>query len=97
MQFTLVIFSTYEFFVESLASEKLAPPFFRSKNSVISKESYAIKFKNNLILKEFFFTSPQLKNTLFKTALMQLIFMYCFFFVYKAIIRICRSMRIGHV
>lgn len=84
MQFTLVIFSTYEFFVESLASAKLAPPFFMQKKGTVFKESYFLQFKNNFLKKEFFFTSPQLKNTLFKTALMQLTLILCFLFCYTS-------------
>jgi len=95
MQFTLVIFSTYEFFVESLASAKLAPPFFMKKKVLAFKESYLLQFKINLLKKEFFFTSPQLKNTLFKN---------CFdavtpnaFFAIQALIWLCRSTRTGNV
>lgn len=97
MQFTLVIFSTYEFFVESLASAKLAQPFFMQKNGIVFKESYFFKIKSNFLKKEFFFTSPQLKNSLFKTALTQLTLILCFFFAIQAIIQLCRSTRKGNV
>lgn len=36
MQFTLVIFSTYNFFIESFKSSKSAQPFFTFKNSILS-------------------------------------------------------------
>lgn len=78
MQFTLVIFSTYEFLRESLANAKSALSFFMSKNVVILimvalhsqmfKDQGLVKFKNIFLLKELFFISPQLKITLFNTA-----------------------------
>jgi len=88
MLFTLVIFSTYEYTQESLAIAKLAPPFFMPKNGVvlngvivnlkviILKYNGLLKFKNIFLLKELFFTSPQLKITLFKTVLLQLALMH---------------------
>ena len=94
MQFTLVIFSTYEFLTESLASAKLAPSFFMSNKALTYIESCFVS-KSNFHLKDFFFTSPQLKNTLFKTASAQLIFMLCFLF--QAIIRLYHSTRKGNV
>ncbi len=90
MRFTLVIFNTYEFFTESLAHAKLAPSFFMSEKSE-KEETLNIKalkfiglskFKNIFLLKEFFFTSPQLKITLFYTALLQAVLI---FIVYKII------------
>lgn len=86
MQFTLVIFSTYEFFTESLASAKLAPSFLMPKKGVVLntailklailkaitlKYNRLSKFRNYFLLKELFFTSPQLKITLFKTVCLQ--------------------------
>ena len=96
MQFTLVIFSTYEFFVESLASAKLAPPFFMKKKVLASQESNLLQFKINFLTKEFFFTSPQLKNTLYKTVLTQLA-PYSLLFVIEALFRLCRTTRRGNV
>jgi len=83
MQFTLVIFSTYEFPQEPLAFAKSAPPFFMPKNgvvlsSVILFDNILSKFKNIFLLKELFFTSPQLKITLFKPVLLQLTLMSFF-------------------
>ena len=85
MQFTLVIFSTYKFLTESLANAKLTLPFFMLKKSVIldivilkffiQKYNKLSKFKNNFLLKEIFFTSPQLKITLFHTVFLQLALM----------------------
>jgi hypothetical protein len=96
MQFTLVIFSTYEFFVESLASAKLAPPFFMKKKVLASKESNLLQFKINVLKKEFFFTSPQLKNTLFKNCLIA-VNSYALLFAIQALIQLCCSMRKGNV
>jgi len=92
MQFTSVIFSTYEFFREFLASAKSAPPFFMSKNTLVLKlmtwigyslkdklkDSYLSNFENIFLLKELFFTSPQLKITLFKAVLAQFSLKACF-------------------
>ena len=85
MQFTLVIFSTYKFLTESLASAKSTLPFFMLKKSVIldivilkvfiQRYNELSKFKNNFLLKEIFFTSPQLKITLFNTVFLQLALM----------------------
>ena len=77
MLFTHVIFSTYEFTQESLVIVKLAPSFFMPKNGVvltkiILNDNGLSTFKNIFLLKEFFFTSPQLKITLFNTVLLQL-------------------------
>lgn len=93
MPFTSVIFSTYEFPRESLANAKSAPPFFMFKNALVLKlitwigyslkdklkDKYLSNFKNILLLKELFFTSPQLKITLFKTVLAQFSLKRCFF------------------
>jgi hypothetical protein len=75
-----VIFSTYEFTHESLANAKSAHTFFMSKNGVILNEVILkkielSKFKNIFLLKELFFTSPQLKITLFNAVLLQLTLM----------------------
>ena len=83
MPFTLVIFSTYELSQEPLAITKLAPPFFMSKKDVVLnvvslKYEALSKIKNIFLLKELFFTSPQLKITLFKTVLLQLTLLACF-------------------
>ena len=78
MLFTHVIFSTYEFTQESLAIAKLAPSFFMPKNGVVLKDSSLSKLKNIFLLKELFFTSPQLKITLFNTVLLQLALMLFF-------------------
>lgn len=80
MLFMHVIFSTYEFTQESLAIAKSAPSFFMSKNGVVLntislKDNGLLKFKNIFLLKELFFTSPQLKITLFNTVLLQLALM----------------------
>ena len=80
MLFTLVIFSTYEFTQESLAIAKSAPSFFMSKNDVflnrlIINDNGLLKFRNIFLLKELFFTSPQLKITLFKPVFLQLALM----------------------
>lgn len=84
MQFALVIFGTYEFSQESLAIAKSAPPFFMSKNVVVLnvvslKYKDLSKLKHIFLLKELFFTSPQLKITLFKTVLLQLALLSYFF------------------
>jgi hypothetical protein len=78
MLFTHVIFSTYEFIKESLSIAKLAPSFLIPKNDVVLnkvlvkvKVNGLTKFKYIFLLKEFFFTSPQLKITLFNTVLLQ--------------------------
>jgi len=92
MLFTLVIFSTYEFTQESLANAKSAPSFFMSKNGVVLNNTVTLKvatlkvmilkdnrlsnFKNIFLLKELFFTSPQLKITLFNTVFLQLSLMH---------------------
>lgn len=78
MQFTLVIFSTYKFAQESLEIEKSAQTIFMSKNVVVLNVISLIykgllKFINIFLLKELFFTSPQLKITLFNTVLIQLV------------------------
>ena len=93
MLFTLVIFSTYEFTQESLAMTKLTPSFFMPRNNVILntvmlkvallkvmllKEIVLLKLKNIFLLKELFFTSPQLKITLFKAVLLQLTLVHLF-------------------
>jgi len=80
MLFTLVIFSTYKFTQESLAIAKSAPSFFMPKNGVVLNkvvhfDNRLSKFKNIFLLKELFFTSPQLKITLFHTVLLQLALM----------------------
>jgi hypothetical protein len=81
MLFTVVILSTYEFFQESLVNVKLAHSFFMPKNSnVLNTVTLKIKClkgnrllnsRNIFLLKEFFFTPPQLKITLFKPVLLQ--------------------------
>lgn len=72
MRFTLVIFNTYKFFTEPLAYAELAPSFLMPKK----KETLNIKvLKFSGLLKEFFFTSPQLKITLFQTVFLQLALM----------------------
>lgn len=91
MLFILVIFSTYEFSQESLADAKSAPPFYMPKSSgalntdtlkVIIlkvkriKDNKLLNFRNFFLLKELFFTSPQLKITLFKPVLLQLTLMH---------------------
>jgi len=81
MLFTLVIFGTYEFTLESLANAKSTPSFFMPKNGVVSntiilKDNRFLKLKNIFLLKELFFTSPQLKITLFKPVLLQLALMH---------------------
>ncbi len=73
MRFTLVIFNTYKFFTEPLAYAELAPSFLMPKK----KETLNIKvLKFSGLLKEFFFTSPQLKITLFQTVFLQLALMF---------------------
>lgn len=89
MQFTLVIFSTYEFFVESLANANLTQSFFMYKKDEVFNKSYFFQMKSNFKIKEFFFTSPQLKNTLFNIVIAQLIF--SFFFAMRALITKYRS------
>lgn len=86
MLFTLVIFSTYEFPQEPLTNEKPAYSFFMPKKGVvlntvifkviILKYNRLSKFRNNFLLKELFFTSPQLKITLFKPVFLQLALMH---------------------
>ena len=74
MLFTHVIFSTYEFIKESLSIAKLARSFLIPKNGVVLnkvKVNGLTKFKYIFLLKEFFFTSPQLKITFFNTVLLQ--------------------------
>lgn len=87
MLFTLVIFSTYEFTQESLAMAKSTPSFFMPKNDVVLKVlilenngllKLKLEFKNIFLLKELFFTSPQLKITLFKPVFLQLALMHFF-------------------
>ncbi len=90
MLFTLVIFSTYKFTQEFLAIAKLTLSFFMPKNGVIlvvtlNKLNKAIQgnnglseLKNIFLLKELFFTSPQLKITLFKPVFLQLALMLFF-------------------
>jgi len=83
MQFTLVIFSTYKFAQESLEIEKSARTIFMSKNVVVLNVMSLIykgllKFINIFLLKELFFTSPQLKITLFKTVFKQFMLIICF-------------------
>ena len=83
MLFTLVMFSTYEYISESLSIAKLAPPFFMPKNGVVLnklnlKDNGLSTFKNIFLLKELFFTSPQLKITLFNTVSLQLALMSFF-------------------
>ncbi|HCH68957.1 MAG TPA: hypothetical protein DE042_00385 [Colwellia sp.] len=83
MFFRIVIFSTYEFFQESLANAKLAPSFFIAKkgagsNTVILKviiltHNVLSKRNNIYLLKELVFTSLQLINTLFKPTFLQLV------------------------
>ncbi len=83
MFFRIVIFSTYEFFQESLANAKLAPSFFIAKkgvvsNTVISKviiltHNILSKSKNIYLLKELIFTPLQLIITLFKPTFLQLV------------------------
>jgi len=85
MQFTLVIFSTYKFFTEPLASAKWTLPFFMFKKNVTlfinilkafnQKYNRLPKVKNNFLLKDIFFTSPQLKITLFNAVFLQLMLM----------------------
>jgi hypothetical protein len=87
MLFTLVIFSSYEFFQESLVNVKSAPSFYMPRNDGVLntvaskliilkvkhlKDNGLSKFINFFLLKELFFTSPQLKITLFKPVLLQL-------------------------
>ena len=77
MLFTHVIFGTYEFTQESLANAKSAPSFFMPKNGVVLNKVILVdnglsKITNIFLLKELFFTSPQLKITLFNTVLLQL-------------------------
>ncbi|MDX2367713.1 MAG: hypothetical protein QNK36_04815 [Colwellia sp.] len=81
MLFTRVIFSTYEFTQESLANAKSTRSFFILKNDVILnriilKKNGLLELKNIFLLKELFFTSPQLKITLFKPVLLQLALMH---------------------
>jgi hypothetical protein len=91
MLFTVVILSTYEFPQESLVNVKLAHSFFMPKNSgalntdtfkVITlkvkriKDNKLLNFRIFFLLKELFFTSPQLKITLFKPVLLQLTLMH---------------------
>ncbi|GAA6170614.1 hypothetical protein NBRC116592_02840 [Colwellia sp. KU-HH00111] len=94
MQFTLVIFSTYKFTLESVASAKSAryalmpkinaafnPAMLNFNNSLIEgllEFKKSITFNNIVLLKELFFTSPQLKITLFKTVLVQFMLITCF-------------------
>ena len=86
MLFTHVIFSTYEFSHESFANAKLTPSSFMSKNGVVFKTTNLsnnydrlLKLRNNIcLLKEFFFTSPQLKITLFNAVFLQLALMCLF-------------------
>ena len=76
MLFTKVIFSTYKFFQEPLANITQAPPFFVPKKGVVwclitLKNNGLTKFKIIYLLKELFFTSPQLKITLFNAVFIQ--------------------------
>ena len=85
MQFTLVIFSTYKFAQELFVIPQPAPSIFMSKNfdvmSVISLSNSGLsKLKNIFLLKELFFTSPQLKITLFNAVLLQLSLISCFYY-----------------
>lgn len=77
MLFTRVVFSTCEFSQESLAIAKLALSFFMPKNGVVLNTVIlkVVIFKV-VTLKELFFTSPQLKITLFKPVLVQLSLMH---------------------
>lgn len=82
MLFTQVIFSTYKFFQKPLANLTQAHSFFVPKKGVVwcartLKHNGLLKFKNIFLLKELFFTSPQLKITLFKAVHIQLALM-CF-------------------
>jgi hypothetical protein len=81
MLFTLVICSRYKFSQEPLINEKQAYSFFMSKKGVvlnrITLKHYGLsKLKNIFLLKELFFTSPQLKITLFDAVLLQLTLMH---------------------
>ena len=79
MLFMLAIYSKYEFTQESLANAKSAHAFFMSKNGVVlNLNNELLNVNNNFLLKEFFFTSPQLKITLFKLVLLQLALLYNF-------------------
>jgi hypothetical protein len=76
MLFTKVIFSTYKFFQEPLANITQAYSFLVPKKGVVwclitLKNNGLTKFKNIFLLKELFFTSPQLKITLFKAVFIQ--------------------------
>jgi hypothetical protein len=76
MLFTKVIFSTYKFFQEPLANITQAYSFFVTKKGVVwclitLNNNGLTKFKNIFLLKELFFTSPQLKITLFKAVFIQ--------------------------
>lgn len=75
---TQVINSTYKFFQEPLANvtQVQVYSFFISKKGILwciitLRKNGLSKFKNIFLLKELFFTSPQLKITLFQTVLLQ--------------------------
>jgi hypothetical protein len=75
-----VIFSTYRFFKKPLENLTQAQSSFVSNKGAgwrAIKYNELSKFKSIFLLKEFFFTSPQLKITLFKAVHMQLALM-CF-------------------
>ena len=76
MLFTKVIFSTYKFFQEPLTNITQAYSFLVPKKGVVwclitLRNNGLTKFKNIFLLKELFFTSPQLKITLFKAVFIQ--------------------------
>ena len=88
MQFTSVIFNTYKLFRESLATAKLAHSFLMSKNVVVLNlltvtNNALLSCTNIFLLKEFVFTSPQLKITLFNTVYLQLAHFNSYFFFRK--------------
>lgn len=81
MLFTRVIFSTCEFSQESLAIAKSAHSVFLSKKGFHKRNSFNCFYFNGSdyfdinSIKRTFFTSPQLKITLFKPVFLQFVLM----------------------
>jgi hypothetical protein len=86
MQFIPVFFNVNKFFLLALINAKIALPFFLLKNGVrlsrtthIKKNNIVLRIRRIFLLKEIFFTSPQLKITLFITVLLQLAHLSLFY------------------
>lgn len=74
MLFTQVIFSTCGFFLGSLVITKLTHSPFMSKKCLNEWNNLICGYFNSNNIKRNFFTSPQLKITLFKPVFLQLAF-----------------------